>query len=197
MISARKVHALVEDAARGRLPVWAVAGAERRAHMERVAELLDTWADELGLDPTDRTRWRAAGWLHDALRDAPADALRSLVPESLRALPGKLLHGPAAAERLRREGVADEELLQAVASHTIGNADLGALGRALYVADFLEPGRPFLAQWRAALRARMPAERDAVLTEIVRARIDNLLERSTPVRAETIALWNALARERD
>lgn len=195
MISARKVHPLVEGAAEGRLPDWAVAGAKRRAHMARVAELMGAWAEGRGLDPADRSRWKAAGWLHDALRDAPAEDLRQLVPERMRSLPGKLLHGPAAAERLRAEGVSDAELLQAVACHTIGDADLGTLGRALYAADFLEPGRAFRRAWRAGLRARMPAELDAVLTQIVRARIDNLLEHDTPVRPETLGLWNALASE--
>lgn len=196
MIAAEDVHALVEEAAEGRLPAWAVAGPERRAHMARVAELLDEWAERLGLDGADRLRWRAAGWLHDALRDERPEALRPWVPERFRALPGKLLHGPAAAERLRAEGVADEELLEAVALHTIGSASFGRLGRALYSADFLEPGRDFLPEWRAELRARMPVELDDVLREIVAQRIGNLLERTLPVRPESIGLWNALASEK-
>ena len=195
MIAARKVHALVAEAAEGRLPEWTVAGPERRAHMGRVAALLDLWAEGTGLDEQERVRWRAAGWLHDALRDEHPDALRPLVPERFRGLPGKVLHGPAAAERLRAEGVASADLLDAIAFHTIGDAGLGTLGRALYAADFLEPGRTFLAEWRAGLRARMPRDLDVVLREIVRARIGNLLERGMPVRPETVGLWNALASE--
>jgi len=195
MIVFERPHVVVEGAARGRLPEWAVAGPERRAHMERVAGLLGWWADALGLEETDRIRWRAAGHLHDALRDEDPDALRPLVPEPFRHHPGHLLHGPAAAERLRGEGVADEELLDAVAFHTIGDARLGALGRALYAADFLEPGRRFLADWRAALRARMPGELVPVVTEIARARIENLVARGSPVLPETLGFWNALASE--
>lgn len=195
MIAAEDVHALVEEAAEGRLPAWAVAGAERRAHMGRVAALLDEWAERLHLIGAERLRWRAAGWLHDALRDERPEALRPWLPERFRTLPGKLLHGPAAAERLRAEGVADEELLEAIALHTLGSASFGRLGRALYCADFLEPGRDFLPEWRAELRARMPAELDEVLREIVRQRVGNLLERALPVRAETLGLWNALTSE--
>ena len=195
MISAEDVHTLVEEAAEGRLPAWAVAGPERRAHMARVAALLDEWAERLELDDADRLRWRAAGWLHDALRDASPEVLRSWVPERFRTLPGRLLHGPAAAERLRAEGVVDDDLLEAVALHTLGSAGLGRLGRALYSADFLEPGREFLPEWRAELRRRMPSELDDVLREIVGQRIANLLERALPVRAETIGLWNALTAE--
>jgi HD superfamily phosphohydrolase YqeK len=192
MIAARKLHARVAEAAEGRLPDWAVAGAERRAHMGRVAALLDEWARSLGLDEAERARWRAAAWLHDALRDERPEALRSLVPERFRDLPGKVLHGPAAAERLRSEGVTSADLLDAVAFHTIGDAGLGTLGRALYVADFLEPGRPFLREWRAELRGQMPRELDDVLREIVRARIGHLLESEMHVRSETVGLWNVL-----
>ena len=196
MIAARKVHARVAEAAEGRLPDWAVAGPERRAHMARVAALLDEWAEALGREEAERTRWRAAGWLHVALREERPEALRALVSERFRDLPGKVLHGPAAAERLRSEGVTDAALLDAIAFHTIGDAGLGTLGRALYAADFLEPGRAFLVEWRAALRARMPSDLDGVVREIVRSRIDHLHERGMPVRPETLGLLDALDPER-
>jgi len=63
-------HPPVSAAAAGRLPRWAAAGEERRAHMARVAALLEAWARDLGLGNRDILRWRAAGYLHDALRDA-------------------------------------------------------------------------------------------------------------------------------
>jgi HD superfamily phosphohydrolase YqeK len=195
MDDATAPHALVRDAAEGRLPEWAVAGPGRRAHMQRVAGLLGSWAGELGLDEGEALRWRAAGWLHDALRDAPGEDLRPLVPPGERTLPPKLLHGPAAAARLREAGVSDEELLEAVARHTIGSAALGRLGRALYAADFLEPGRTFLEDWRGDLRARMPHELRSVVREIVRARIDNLLRQDQTVLEETLGFWNALVDE--
>ncbi len=189
------LHPIVAAAAEGRLPDWAVARAERRDHMERVATLLDAWAAGLGLSATERARWRSVGYLHDALRDEAPEALRGLVPEDLRALPGPVLHGPAAAARLRAAGVKDEDLLAAVALHTVGGAELGRLGRALYAADFLEPGRGFLEEWRESLRARMPADLDAVVLELVRARIGHLLERGMAVPWRTVAFWNALVGE--
>jgi len=189
------LHPIVAAAADGHLPDWAVARAGRRDHMERVATLLDSWAAGLGLSPEERARWRSVGYLHDALRDEAPDALRGLVPEELRSLPGPVLHGPAAAARLRSAGVEDEDLLAAVALHTIGGAELGRLGRALYAADFLEPGRSFLEEWRESLRARMPADLDAVVLELVRARIGHLLERGMSVPWRTVAFWNGLVEE--
>ena len=195
-MGALSVHELVALAARGELPAWAVAGPERREHMGRVADLLGSWAETLGLSADERTRWRSVGNLHDVVRDERADLLRERVPVALRHLPDPLLHGPAAAERLRVEGLLDGELLRAVAYHTVGDPAFRVLGRALYAADFLEPGRTFRAEWRADLRERMPADLDDVVFAIVRARIANLVERCAPMLPQTIRFWNALVSER-
>lgn len=183
---------LLEAAAAGQLPAWSRVGASRRAHMQRVAELLGCWADAQGLSRRDALRWRAAGWLHDALRETPPDELRALVAEPLRTLPGKLLHGPAAAERLRAEGMNDEPLLLAIAYHTLGHPDLDELGRALFIADYIEPGRRYHPERLAALRARMPQARDEVLGDVLRARLERLLREGRPMRAETVAFWNVV-----
>lgn len=186
------LHPLVRAASEGCLPEWARVGRNRRAHMERVSRLLGRWSRELGLPPRDLLRWRAAGYLHDLLREAPPEHLRSLVPPGFRDLPPSILHGPAAAVRLREEGVDDPELLQAVAFHTLGHPDFGLLGRALYAADFLEPGRSFRSRWRGRLRRRAPAGMDEVLVEILAARMTHLLRERSTVRPETLAFWNAL-----
>lgn len=188
-------HPLVEDAARGRLPAWAEASEPRRSHMARVAALMGEWSEDLGLPEGERRRWLAAAWLHDALRDADPETLRSQVPAAMQGFPGPLLHGPAVAERLRMEGVQDGELLLALAYHTLGHPELGRLGQALYAADFLEPGRDLLNDWREALRAKMPEELDGVVRELLAARIVHLVERGSPMRPETVAFWNSLAWE--
>lgn len=177
----------VRAAARGVLPEWARASEKRRAHIGRVAALLGEWADGLGLPAAERERWLAAGWLHDVLREAHPDELRPLVPQEFRALPPKLLHGPAAAERLA--GEADAELLDAIRYHTLGSARFGRLGRALYLADFLEPGRRYEPEWTASLRARMPHEMDAVMREVVRARVRHVQESGSILHPETRALY--------
>jgi len=163
--------------------------------MERVALLLDTWAGDLGLPESERLRWRAAGLAHDLLRDADPDELRSHLPLTLADLPGPILHGPAVAERLRIEGLEDGELLTAVAYHTVGDARFGRMGRALYAADFLEPGRSFLPEWRKERRQRMPADFDAVVREVAATRIRNLIERGSRVPPRTLSFWNSMARE--
>lgn len=188
-------HPAVARAAAGELPDWSHATAARKHHMERVATLLEEWAAGLGLPEEERVRWRAVAYLHDAVRNAPDHELRPLMPPGLTDLPGPLLHGPAAAQRLWADGVRDGELLTAIAYHTLGHPELGRLGRALYAADFLEPGRNLLNEWREGLRARMPDQLDAVVRDVLAARLRHLVERGSRVRAETIGFWNTLAGE--
>lgn len=183
---------LVRAAGKGEMPPWTVAGPERRAHIERVASLLATWADAAALSPEEKCRWVAAGRLHDALRDADPESLRKEVPPSFRGFPGKILHGPAAAARL--EGQATEEMRQAIRYHTLGHPEFGALGKALYLADFLEPGREFDREWRASLAARVPDEMDEVLKEVLSARIRHLLDERKPISSQTAEFWSALVR---
>ena len=184
-IGAHGLTPLVRDAAEGRLPAWTQAKPSRREHMARVAALMRTWAQQLGLPGDEVARWTAAGYLHDALRDADPDELRPAVPAEYSELPGKLLHGPAAAERLA--GQADDELVGAVRCHTVGSPKFGVLGRALYLADFLEPGRTFAPEWTESLRRRMPGEMEAVLREVVEARIGHVMRNGGNVHPETRA----------
>ena len=165
------------------LPAWALVSPERRAHIERVVALLKTWADAMHVDPRDQGRWLRAGWLHDALRDAP--------------FPDPLAHGPAAADRAATDGERDRGVLDAVRFHTIGSPDWDDVGRMLYLADFLEPGRDGIAPDRADLVRRVPIERDAVLREVARRRIEWMVRSGWPLPAATVAFWNQLVGRSD
>lgn len=178
------------EAARGGLPDWAVATAARRAHMERVAALMESWARALGLGDTEVARWSAAGQLHDVLRDADPAELVSLVAPDERDLPAKALHGPAAAARLA--GLVAPTVANAIRHHTLGDPGLDRLGRALYLADYLEPGRRFADDQRALLRVRVPEDLDEVLREVVAWRIHNLLDARLPIHPRTAGLWRSL-----
>ena len=100
------------------LPDWAVVGPERRAHIERVAELAARWAEAIGVPDNERHRWLRAVWLHDALRDAPKEELERWAPS----IPGprSMLHGPASAARAKAEGETDRGVLDAVRYHSVG-----------------------------------------------------------------------------
>jgi HD superfamily phosphohydrolase YqeK len=187
-----RAESLLRAAAEGRLPDWAELKAKRYQHVRRVGGLMGEWALTLGLPIRDQLRWRATGWLHDALRDADPEVLRDSLDEPFRSLPADFLHGPACARRLAEEGVVDDDVLEAIRYHTLGRAGLTTLGRMLIAADFLEPGRPELPIWRASLRARMPEALDDVFATVVDTRIRVTLDRRKQLRPEFVAMWNSL-----
>lgn len=164
--------------------------------MARVAALLREWGEVRGDHPRDVERWTAVGYLHDVLRDADPDHLRAGLSRPLNRLPDEVIHGPAAAERLRRAGVTDEAFLTAIACHTLGSPEFDDIGKALYVADFLEPGRKLQPKWRARLRDKMPEGLDAVAKAVAGKRIQFLIKKGRPVPSETFGLWNVLAKGR-
>ena len=170
------------------LPSWACATEKRRAHIERVTALLEKWATELGVSDEEARSWRDAGLLHDALRDETEDRLRALVPRADFAT--EMLHGPAAAEMLERQGETRRAMLEAVRWHTVGSAEWGRLGRALFMADFLEPGRNFARADRAYLAAHVAGDFDATFRQVLRMRIDHALREGHTLFPETVALWN-------
>jgi 2-amino-4-hydroxy-6-hydroxymethyldihydropteridine diphosphokinase len=181
------------------LPSWAVATTSRRAHIARVVALIGAWAAHLSLPPAEREAWHDAAMWHDALRDAPENALRAILGEDPNAtwagdmpLDASFLHGPAAAARLAADGERRADVLDAVRWHTVGSVEWSATGRALYMADFLEPGRAFARDERAALAGRVPGDFDGVFREVVQMRVCWAVERGKALAPRTVALWNSV-----
>lgn len=172
------------------LPSWACVGERRLAHIGRVTALLDAWAVALRLPAAEAQAWHDAGRWHDALRDAPEAELRRLAPDVDRPL--AVLHGPAAANRLAAEGETRPDVLEAVRWHTVGHGAWARTGRALYMADFLEPGRGFLHADRAFLAQHLPVDFDGVFRQVVRMRLEWTLREGKGLFPEAVDLWNAV-----
>jgi HD superfamily phosphohydrolase YqeK len=170
------------------LPSWAEVSDKRRAHIARVVALLERWAEEMRLPPDEASRWRAAGLLHDALRDAPESMLRALSGDGHR--PVEILHGPAAAVRAEQDGERRADVLDAVRYHTVGFPNWERTGRALYMADFLEPGRSFLKMERSFIADQVSRDFDGAFRQSVRLRLEWSLSQGGELFLETVALWN-------
>ena len=170
------------------LPGWAHAGEQRREHISRVVALLGQWAEQLSLAHDEGSRWLTAGVLHDALRDAPAPMLRALTGDGETS--AELLHGPAAAVRAEQDGERRQDVLDAVRFHTVGSLQWRKTGKALYMADFLEPGRPFLTAERAFLASQVPHDFDGVFRQVVRLRLEWSLRQGGELFPQTVELWN-------
>ena len=173
------------------LPRWAVVSPARLDHIQRVAELAAGWAERMGVPDSERNRWLRAVWLHDALRDARAEELEQWAASTNG--PPELRHGPASAARAKADGETDRGFLDAVRYHSLGLAEWDMVGRILYCADYLEPGRSFQAEQRADLAERLPEDPGGVLREVARARLTHIIETGWPVLEPTVRFWNSLA----
>lgn len=171
------------------LPSWAQANEKRLAHIERVTALLRNWAAIMRLPPDEAVAFQDAGRLHDALRDAPEEQLREITGDTHS--PVGLLHGPAAATLLARDGEKRQDVLDAIRYHTVGSQTWNQVGKALYMADYLEPGRKFSKQDRIFLSTLVPTAFDGVFRQVVRARLEWSIREGNFIFPETVSLWNS------
>jgi predicted HD superfamily hydrolase involved in NAD metabolism len=88
------------------------------------------------------------GWLHDCCKEVKDKELIErakncgLVLHPVEELNGHLLHGPVAAETVRRElGLTNTDVLNAIAEHTLGAVNMTTLSKIVFLADAIEPGR--------------------------------------------------------
>ncbi|MFI5311050.1 MAG: hypothetical protein ACHQQ3_07440 [Gemmatimonadales bacterium] len=175
------------------MPTWAKVGERRLAHISRVTALLDRWALEMTLPTHEASAWHDAGRWHDALRDADDDTLHALTRDGpFASSPTGVLHGPAAAAMLERDGEARAGVLLSVRWHTVGNPEWDQTGRALFMADFLEPGRGFMQADRAFLASLLPSDFDGVFRQVVRMRLEWTLREGKALFPESVALWNSV-----
>ena len=181
---------MVEAGLRPTLPDWAGVSPQRLEHVQRVARLAATWAEELGVPDSERHRWLRAVWLHDALRDAPEEELEKWASGTPG--PPELRHGPASAARARAQGEDDRGVLDAVRYHSLGLAEWDMVGRILYCADYLDPGRPFDQERRAELARELPSDPSGVLRQVARSRLVYIVESGWPVLEPTYRFWNSL-----
>jgi predicted HD superfamily hydrolase involved in NAD metabolism len=190
-----KTNTLLERAealARSRL-------SERRyEHTLRVADT----AEDLALAHDLDAQWaRLAALLHDAAREmAPeeflhlADKWHLQVGDPERQSP-KLLHGPVAAELARRElGVDDEEVLEAIRTHTTARTGMGPLALVLYVADKIEPARDYPSVGRLRTLARL--DLNGAAAESLRRAIAHNEERGKATHPASLEMLDWLEADR-
>ena len=172
------------------LPDWSIASSKRREHIGRVTALLDSWAASMAIPATERAAWHDAGLLHDALRDAEEKQLRELTLDATS--PMEILHGPAAAAHLESLGEKRRDVLDAIRWHTLGNPAWSRTGQALFMADFLEPGRKFMVAERAWLAQLVPNDFAGAFRQVVKSRLEWSLREGKGLHPETVAMWNAV-----
>ncbi len=131
----------------------------RSRHSRAVADLAVALADRYRL-AVDCDELSQACLYHDLAREWASEALvRFTIDEQVDVSREELdhpvlLHAPVAAAILARAGMSHAQVL-AVRHHTLGSSEMGAMGQALFCADYLEPNRTHLTDED---RARLLAE---------------------------------------
>jgi predicted HD superfamily hydrolase involved in NAD metabolism len=170
--------------------VRALLGQDYRyEHSVRVARCADLLAQCHGLDAG---KARLAGMLHDLARlytparlVAECRARGMPIDEFERANPVVLHARLGAAIAHEAFGVDDAEVLSAIEKHTTAAVGMSPLDCALYLADGLEPGRPFPerpALWKLATRSLDEGMRGVLVHTFA-----YLCRKGIPVAPQTVA----------
>lgn len=127
--------------------VSTVLSEARLKHSVGVADLAEDLARRHGVDPV---KARFAGIAHDLCKEIPLNHQITLAqrwnliryPED--ELYPKVLHGPIASYWLEHYyKLVEQDVLAAVANHTLGRPGMSRLEKLIYCADLTEPNRDF------------------------------------------------------
>ncbi len=119
----------------------------RLKHIEGVAQTSGRLAKHFGLAVE---KARLAAWLHDCAKELPRSEMKKWIRKagfrldaSEERMPGLWHPHAGAAIALKKWGIRDNAVLEAVRCHTLGSPQMGPLAQVVFVSDFIEPGRRF------------------------------------------------------
>lgn len=122
--------------------------AKRFDHIRGVVKAGEYIACKLPLN-LDKNKIALACWLHDSCKELKSfelvlEAKRlGLNPTKFEEENGHLLHGPVAAMTAKEKwDINDQDVLEGIAEHTLGNAPMSLFSQVVYLADALEQSRP-------------------------------------------------------
>ena len=166
-------------------------------HYEHSIRTAETAARMARVSDVDEDKAYLAGLLHDYAKGmsgedliAEAEKMGIEINSVERAYP-YLLHAEVGAELVKKElGVNDEEIINSIAKHTVGSAAMTALDKIIYVADMIEPGRPY--QGLDMLRRMALENLDKVYREAYMHSLSYLVKARKLIHPTTIEVWNEL-----
>lgn len=175
----------------------AAVSESRYRHSVRVAETCAKICRRHGID--ERLGY-FCGIAHDICKNMEGDVLLKIASrdgceiDALEMERPALLHGRAAAVKLREDwGVADENVLEAVANHTFGKAGMCDLAKILYVSDKIEPGRENVTEEYTMRLLKMDI--DSMTRAVVKESMEYLKGRGREASAQTKAFYKSLKKK--
>jgi predicted HD superfamily hydrolase involved in NAD metabolism len=176
---------------------------KRFHHTKGVAKVARKIAEKAGVDPFLA---ELAGWLHDACKEYKAERLVEMAREY--GLPldeilekhGHLLHGPVGAQVARQElGITNQDVLDAIAEHTLGRVPMSQLSKVVFLADCLEESRPNDYTdpiWKALDWNGKIVNLDAAIAVACDEGIKLLIEDGKPIHPQTVQVRNFYLKSR-
>ena len=171
-------------------------GAVAAQHSEAVATTAALLAERYDVDIESA---RLAGLLHDwAREDGDSKLLQDAIQAGMdvdsvdEAVP-YLLHARIGAASLREEfpGISEDVVL-AVARHTLGDVEMTDLDRVVYVADMIEPGRTYkgVEKLRAAVGEVSLAE---LFARAYARSLKHVIRKRKRLHPAAVEVWNTIA----
>jgi predicted HD superfamily hydrolase involved in NAD metabolism len=168
----------------------------RYEHTRGVVATVTRFAEAHGQDAAQA---RLAAWLHDAAKNEEPRHMKALAKKAKAdafelSMPS-LWHAPAGAALARfQHGVRDRSILRAIRCHTTGAPRLDWLGRALFVADYCEPGRR--DKGLKAIRKLAERDLDAAFEWVAREKLAWVIGRGLPAHPRALAAHNEAVLQR-
>ncbi|MBN2540105.1 MAG: bis(5'-nucleosyl)-tetraphosphatase (symmetrical) YqeK [Bacilli bacterium] len=119
--------------------------SHRRKHIDSMKQVAVTLAE---LYHADIPSVVVASYLHDATKYLSDEENKRLAGRiSDQEVPSACLHAYSAAVLAKVEfGIEDEDILNAIRYHCSGRKQMSLLEKIIYIADYIEEGRPFVTE---------------------------------------------------
>lgn len=166
--------------------------ATRMNHVLQVEETALQLAGKYG---ADLEKTSLAALIHDIAKQQPDTEMRDIIISEnldldLLQYGNAIWHAPVGAILARRQfGIKDEDILAAIANHTIAAPEMSLVEQVLFVADYIEPGRDFEGVEKARELAAESLEK-AVQYQI-KETIKNLIIEERKIYPKAIDSYNA------
>ncbi|NLW69476.1 MAG: HD domain-containing protein [Eubacteriaceae bacterium] len=164
----------------------------RLGHTLRVAFLCVELARLYGVDENSA---QIAGLLHDNAKDMSIEEMSKYAEKKGKPLSEDelkypaVLHSPLGALRAKYEyGVDDEDILNAISSHTTGRVGMSDLEKILFIADMTEAGRTF--EGVEELRILSRESLDEALLACLKRSIGFVMEKKQTLWEDSARVWN-------
>ena len=147
----------------------------------------------------DEEKAKLGALAHDIARAMKADQLRMKAREldiPINTVEDRLpilLHGPVAAEMLRRmDGIDDPDIYDAVYWHSTGHKEMGSAGKVVFLADKLDPDKAGRYPYLPELREMAFGSLDKAIVEFLSRELVTLIQKGSIVHPASVETRNEL-----